>query len=84
LRALHRHRVTLAKWKLLIGEYQDQGLIFATTTGGITQAENLTRGAFRQVLSGAGLPAIRLYDLRHSHATLLIRKGLTHTSRRGQ
>jgi hypothetical protein len=29
-------RVTLAKWKLLMGEqYQDQGLIFTTATGGI-------------------------------------------------
>jgi integrase len=77
MRTLQRHRVTLAKWKLLMGErYQDQGLIFATATGGIIQAENLPHRAFRQLLSGAGLPAIRLYDLRHSHATLLMADGV--------
>jgi integrase len=56
--------------------YQDQGLIFATATGSIIQAENLPHRAFRKLLSGAGLPAIRLYDLRHSHATLLMADGV--------
>ncbi|HVD32075.1 MAG TPA: hypothetical protein VNC19_00755, partial [Gemmatimonadales bacterium] len=73
MRTLQRHRVTLAKWKLLMGErYQDQGLIFTTATGAIIQAENLPHRSFRQLLKDASLPAIRLYDLRHSHATLLM------------
>jgi integrase len=76
LRALQRHRVTQAKWKLLMGEqYRDQALIFATATGGIVQADNLPHRAFRQLLRGAGLPAIRLYDLRHSCASLLLAAG---------
>lgn len=44
--------------------------------GSIIQAENLPHRAFRQLLSGAGLPAIRLYDLRHSHAMLLMADGV--------
>jgi integrase len=76
LKALQRHRVAQAKWKLLTGEhYRDQGLIFASATGDILQAENLPHRLFRQLLKAAGLPAIRLYDLRHSHATLLMAAG---------
>jgi len=45
MRALKRHKVPQAKWKLLIGEeYKDQGLIFASGTGGILQAENYRTG----------------------------------------
>ena len=33
---------------------------------------NLTYRYFRPILKRAGLPQIRLYDLRHSHATLLL------------
>jgi integrase len=64
--------------RTVIGEeYKDQGLIFATATGGIIQAENLPHRTFRQLLRAAGLPAIRLYDPRHSHATLLMADGVT-------
>jgi len=76
LKALQRHRVVQAKWKLLMGgEYEDQGLIFATGTGGIIQPENLPHRLFRQLLTSAGLPAIKLYGLRHSCATLLLAAG---------
>jgi integrase len=76
LKALQPHRVAQAKWKLLTGEhYQDQGLIFASATGDILQSENLPHRLFRQLLKAAKLPAIRLYDLRHSHATLLMAAG---------
>ena len=76
MRALKRHKVAQAKWKLLIGEeYKDQGLIFASATGDIIQAENLPHRLFRQLLKGAELPALRRYDLRHSHATLLMAAG---------
>jgi integrase len=76
LKALQRHRVVQAKWKLLLGgEYEDQGLIFATPKGALLQAENLPHRLFRKLLAEARLPAIRLYDLRHSHATLLMAAG---------
>lgn len=81
LKALQRHRVAQAKSKLLCGEdYQDQGLIFTTGTGGIMHAENLPHRLFRQLLAEAKLPRIRLYDLRHSPATLLMSAGEHPTS----
>jgi integrase len=49
--------------------------MFATATGAIMQAENLPHRLFRQLLADAKLPRIRLYDLRHSHATLLMSAG---------
>jgi integrase len=65
-----------AKWKLLFGDhYQNQGLIFASATGAIVQPEGLPHKLFRQLLTKAELPRIRLYDLRHSHATLLMAAG---------
>lgn len=33
---------------------------------------HLTNRYYRPILKSAGLPQIRLYDLRHSHATLLL------------
>ena len=35
----------------------------------------LTKQAFKPALAAANLPAFRLYDLRHSHATLLLSNG---------
>jgi integrase len=76
LRTLQHHRVRQAKWKLKLGDlYQDQGLIFANETGGLLDAQNIVNRHFKPLLKRAGLPAIRLYDLRHSHATLLMAAG---------
>ena len=74
--ALQRHRVGQAKWKLQIGElYQDQGLIFANEVGGLLDGQNVTGRYFKPLLRKAELLDIRLYDLRHSHATLLMAAG---------
>ena len=76
LRSLQRHRVAQARWKLQIGElYQDQGLIFANEVGGLLDGQNVTGRYFKPLLRKAELPDIRLYDLRHSHATLLMASG---------
>jgi integrase len=76
LRTLQQHRVRQAKWKLKLGGlYQDRGLIFANETGGLLDAQNIVNRHYKPLLNRAGLPAIRLYDLRHSHATLLMAAG---------
>jgi integrase len=76
LRALQHHRVRQAKSKLKIGElYQDEGLIFANETGGLLDAQNIVNRHFKPILKRTGLPTIRLYDLRHSHATLRMAAG---------
>jgi site-specific recombinase XerD len=76
LRALQQHRVRQAKWRLKIGDmYKDQWLIFANETGGLLDAQNIVNRHFKPLLKRAKLPAIRLYDLRHSCATLLMAAG---------
>lgn len=50
-------------------------LVFCQPSGKPLHANNLTRRDFRRVTKSAGLPRIRFHDLRHSHATLLLRQG---------
>jgi integrase len=52
-----------------------QGLIFTTSTGRPISPRNLIRH-FKSVLVSAGLPDIRVHDLRHSHASLLLASGV--------
>jgi integrase len=48
------------------------GLVFCSEIGSPLSIPNLTYRYFRPILAAAELPQIRLYDLRHSHATLLL------------
>ncbi len=57
-------------------EYSDHGLVFAGDQGQPLDLRNLTQRHFRAILKAAGLPQeLRLYDLRHSCATLLLAQG---------
>jgi integrase len=77
LAALATHRRRQAEERLKAGpEYKDQGLIFATIFGGPLNRDAMSR-KFKKVLRKAGLPDIRMYDLRHSHATLLDAAGVS-------
>jgi integrase len=71
--ALLEHKSRQDEWKLKAGEsYNDHGLVFATKSGLPTDQRNL-RYSFHRRMLAAGLPSdIRLYDLRHSCATLLL------------
>ena len=55
--------------------YNDQGLIFADEFGGCADGQTITNRHFKPLLRNAGLPMLRLYDLRHSCATLLLVAG---------
>ena len=56
--------------------YTDHGLIFATRTGEPLDAQNVNYQYLKPILKKAGLPAtLRLYDLRHTCATLLLAAG---------
>ena len=72
--ALRHHKREQAEERLKKGEsYVFQDLVFATVEGGPLMPQNLFRRHYRPILEKAGLPiAIRLYDLRHSCATLLL------------
>jgi integrase len=76
-RALRTHRVRQLEERLAVGaDYVDHGLVFAGQKGAPVPYRNLIRWHFKAVLEAAGLPAsIRLYDLRHTCATLLLAAG---------
>ena len=57
-------------------QYQDHGFIFADSEGRPLYPPPLIKQVFRPALKRAGLPTtIRLYDLRHTSATLLLKAG---------
>lgn len=56
-------------------DYQYNDLVFAGRTGEPLDHKNLYNRHFKKILQDAGLPSIRLYDLRHTCATLLLSAG---------
>jgi integrase len=74
--ALRSHRAVQAGEKLRLGSlWQDGGLVFPTTMGTTTSGTNLLGRHFRPLLESAGLPRVRLHDLRHTCATILLMAG---------
>jgi integrase len=70
--ALKAHKVRQLEDRLLAGDrWQDSGLVFASTVGTPLDPRNINR-RFQKALERAGLGHIRLHDLRHSAASLLI------------
>ena len=74
--ALRAHRVTQAAEKLAATEYADHGLIFADEHGEPPVWDYLGRLDFPDIVTQAGLPRIRPYDLRHTCASLLLAGGV--------
>jgi integrase len=73
IRALQLHRKRQAEERLRVGQvYTGNDFIFASSTGLPLDIKNLTARHFRKVLSAAGVPRIRLYDLRHTAASLML------------
>lgn len=66
LSALHDHR------KGMFAEGHASGPVFCDRLGGFIRISNLRNYSFLKILKRAGLPPIRLYDLRHTSATLLL------------
>ena len=75
-RVMTAHRREQIEYRLRRGaEYETNDLVFASSNGGPLD-HNHTRIRFREVLERAKLPTtFRLYDLRHSCATLLLAAG---------
>jgi integrase len=73
MRKLVAHKRRQSEQRLLVGsEWQAHDLVFCSEFGTPLSIPNLTYRYFRPILQKAGLPRIRLYDLRHSCATLLL------------
>jgi integrase len=70
----HEHK--LLETKTLAGaRWKENGLVFPTEIGTPADERNVLR-RFQKVCSDNGLPKLRVYDLRHTHASLLINEGV--------
>ena len=71
---LRTHRAKQAEIRLKLGAtYGSENLVFATIDGKPLNIRNLTQRHFKPILKKAGLSEkFRLYDLRHTCATLLL------------
>lgn len=76
LSALLQHRERQEQERVLAGSrWRDSGFVFTTGIGTPLEPRNLERD-YRQILGVAGLPYIRIHDLRHTAATLLLTQGV--------
>jgi integrase len=74
--ALRKHLERQLREIGMLGDrYEDQGLLFATDTGGPINPSNLRQRSFLPLLEKAKLPKVRFHDLRHTCATLLLTQG---------
>ena len=62
--------------RLAIGEgYDDDNLVFCTVAGAPLHPPYVSK-TFERLVEAGGLPVIRLHDLRHTSATLLLDQGV--------
>ncbi len=74
--ALRRLSAGLARERLAVGAaWTDSGLVFVDELGRGLHPQRLT-DLFQQASDAAGLPRIRLHDLRHTSATLALVAGV--------
>lgn len=74
--ALRAHRKAQAEERLALGPaWHDHGLVFTREDGQPVHPDRASK-LFDQHVNTAGLPRIRLHDLRHTHATLALQAGI--------
>ena len=70
------HRVRQAEHRLNMGPaYEDRGLVFAGPLGQPMDPDALSH-TWTRITRSIGLRGVRLHDLRHHHATLLLQEGV--------
>ena len=77
LAALKAHKAKLAREKLAspLPSFNRAGLLFVMEDGTALHPDYLSR-RYRKLADGMDLPCIRLHDLRHTHASLLLAAGV--------
>jgi integrase len=72
--ALRRHRKAQRRRPGELGTaWQERDLVFTTATGGPIRGNHILQRHFEPLCKELGLPRIRLHDLRHTAASLLLR-----------
>ncbi|WP_083838557.1 tyrosine-type recombinase/integrase [Desulfitobacterium dehalogenans] len=75
VKEIKRFQVIRRQEKLILGpEYNDSGLLFTTPLGTPIEPRNLNR-KHSSIIKAAGIKSIRIHDLRHTVATLLLDDG---------
>ncbi|MGI9074281.1 MAG: site-specific integrase [Bryobacteraceae bacterium] len=73
---LVEERRRLMEQRALAGaKWQDNGLVFPSEIGTPLEERNVLR-RFQKVCEANNFPRLRVYDLRHTHASLLIHEGV--------
>jgi integrase len=76
IEALRVHQQKQAQQRLLADtSWKEQRLIFTTRTGTPVDTTNVLH-QYQKILKAAGLSKMRFYDLRYTHASLLIAEGV--------
>jgi integrase len=75
VRIVVRHRASQTRERLVAGSrWVPKGLVFTTTIGTPLDERNVRRELYT-LMAEAGLPRLRLHDLRHGDATFLLAAG---------
>ncbi len=72
--SLQKHKTTQDKMKVKIKNFKDLDLVVCAMNGNYLEPRNLIR-KFKQIIKKANLPVIPFHNLRHTHATILMRMG---------
>lgn len=76
IEVLGRHRAEQLEERLRLGPaWLERGLVFTNPTGGPVDPPALSR-RFAKLLTSASLPHVRFHDLRHTHASLMLQRGV--------
>ena len=76
MRELKKHQLSQKKARLQIDpNYNKKGWVFPTPFGELWKPDTLT-SAFKRFINKNELGPLRFQDLRHIHATLLLRDGI--------
>ena len=72
---LKRHRADQSAQRLLAGSaWEDNGLVFTGSAGRHLQ-DSVYHKAFTRICERAGIPRLRVYDLRHTAASVMLALG---------
>ncbi|WP_025672097.1 MULTISPECIES: site-specific integrase [unclassified Bacillus (in: firmicutes)] len=72
--SLKKHKSFLYQMKSNIKSFKDLDLVVCAKNGNYLEPRNLIR-KFKQLIRKANLPVIPFHNLRHTHATILMRMG---------